>query len=234
MTAAIDLDVEKLEPQGSNVARVLLITAFLLMLLEVFLAWRLGSARASTLNFTQSPPTRRPVAVTLAWLLPTIGGLCLLGTWAHAMATDDFLGFLPSPWRHSLELLLEVPQAAPGEGTRWRLKSLAYVTGSWKTDRWVVGAVALLSIAYVCFIYRRERLGYVVSAPRRFLRDARIAPAVLRIQLMLITLFILLPQLQLLFEREAWPDIVIIFDDSKSMSVVEPFSAPCSAKKAMN
>ncbi len=39
--------VERPEPQGSNVAWLLLSVAFALMLLEIYLAWRLGSARAS-------------------------------------------------------------------------------------------------------------------------------------------------------------------------------------------
>ncbi len=225
-SGATVVSVEKLEPQGSNVARGLLICAFFLMVLEVYLAWRFGSARASNANVGQSPPTPRPIAVTLTWLLPTICSLCLLGTWAHAMITDDFLGFLPSTWRHSLERALEVPQAGPGEATRWRLKSLPYITGGWKSDRWIVGSLALAAVVYVCSIYRNERIGYLRSAARRFWSDPRVGPAALRIQLMLITLFILLPQLQLLFEREAWPDIVIMLDDSRSMSVVEPFADP--------
>jgi hypothetical protein len=219
-------DAVRPEPQGSNVAWFLLSVAFTLMFLEVYLAWRLGSARASTLNAMQSVPRQRPILVTIAWLLPTLGGLLVLGTWAHAMITDDFLGYLPGAWRHELERWLEVPQAGPGEGTRWRLKALAFVTGSWKADRWIVGALAALSAFYVCFIYRRERIGYPLAPGRRWAHDPRLAPALLRVQLMLITLFILMPQLHLLFEREAWPDVVIIFDDSKSMAVVEPFSDP--------
>jgi Aerotolerance regulator N-terminal/von Willebrand factor type A domain len=230
-SGAAMLNVEKLEPQGSNVARLLLSAAFLLMVLEVYLAWHFGSARASNANIGQSPPTPRPIATTLAWLLPTIGSLCLLGTWAHAMITDDFLGFLPSQWRHSLERALEVPQAAPGEATRWRLKSLPYVSGPWKADRWIVGSLAFAVVLYVFSMYRKERIGYLLSAGRRFWSDPRIAPAVLRIQLMLVMLFILLPQLQLLFEREAWPDIVIMLDDSRSMSVVEPFADPILREK---
>ncbi len=161
-----------------------------------------------------------------------MGGLLLLGTWAHALITDDFLGFLPGGWRHDLERWLEVPQAAPGEGTRWRLKALPCATGAWSADRWIVGATALVSIAYVVFVYRRERIGYPLPARRHWCHNPRLAPAALRIQLLLITLFILLPQLQLLFEREAWPDLVIIFDDSKSMASVEPFSDPLLREKS--
>jgi len=37
---------------------------------------------------------------------------------------------------------------------------------------------------------------------------------------------------QLVFEREAWPDLVIIFDDSKSMAGVEVFADPILREKS--
>ena len=36
-----------------------------------------------------------------------------------------------------------------------------------------------------------------------------------------LALLVLLPQLRVLFEREGWPDLVILIDDSKSMEHVD-------------
>jgi len=226
--------VERLqpEPQGTYVARFILIAAFLLMLLEVWLAWQLGSARASLLNTRQSPPTSRPILVFASWFVPTLVGTLLIGTWAHALVTDDFLGFLPSSWRQAFEQSLHVPQSSPGEETRWRLKTLPWITGSWNVDGWLTGVLAALVLGYVGFIYSRERLDYAVASRRRFLNDPRLPPGILRGVLLLITLFILLPRVQLIFEREAWPDVVIIFDDSKSMASVETFHNPLLREKS--
>ncbi len=130
-----------------------------------------------------------------------------------------------------IENSLELPLAAPGEGTRWRLEAMPYITHSWKVDRWIVGLLVLLSVAYVAAIYTRERVGQSHS-PHAARFDRRIAPAMLRSQLLLIMLLIVLPQTQLVVEREAWPDVVIILDDSKSMSSLETFTDPLLRDKS--
>ena len=46
----------------------------------------------------------------------------------------------------------------------------------------------------------------------------------LRLFLLLFVLFILLPQLQLRFDRQSWPDVVLIIDDSRSMGEPDDFT----------
>ena len=43
-------------------------------------------------------------------------------TLIHEAWTGEFLGFLPSGVRDPIERWLGVAEAAPGEGTRWRLE----------------------------------------------------------------------------------------------------------------
>ena len=46
------------------------------------------------------------------------------------------------------------------------------------------------------------------------------------------TLGLLLPQVRLLFEREGWPDLVLLIDDSQSMSHVDDYQDPAVKSKA--
>jgi len=210
------------EARGATVARFLLLIVLALIFAEVLLAWHYGSARATDVN-SQPPPRRYRLFASLLWAVPIALCALVLLTLAHAVITDEFLGFLPGSWRASLEHSLGVPPAAPGEGTRWRLKAMSYLTGEGDIDRWLVAGLVIGALAFIAIIYRREQLGFVISPPRRFLKDPRVPPALLRIGLTLVALLVLLPQLQLAFEREGWPDIVVILDDSKSMGTVEPF-----------
>ena len=222
---------EKQEQRGTSAARFLLFLALLFILVEVYLAWRLGSARSSPIERQGTSTVRRRLALNVLWIVPTLACFIVLAAVAHAAITNDFLGFLPGAWRQSLETSLGVPAAAAGEGTRWRLEAMAYVTGTGQTDVWLVSAFIFLAIAYVCYIYSLERTGIAPSARRRLLHDPRCAAALLRIQLILITSVILLPQLRLAFKRESWPDVVIIFDDSRSMAIVEQYHDPILSEK---
>ena len=58
--------------------------------------------------------------------------------------------------RRSVETAFGVPPAAAGEGTRWRLEFLPYLTGEPRTDRWLAGAVGV----------RRDRPRGVDLSPR--------------------------------------------------------------------
>ena len=49
---------------------------------------------------------------------------------------------------------------------------------------------------------------------------------VLRICLLLVALAVLLPQVQLRFERQGWPDVAILIDDSRSMSTADHYQNP--------
>jgi len=72
--------------------------------------------------------------------------------------------------------------------------------------------------ALVVIIYLREG----VTASRLY----KLLLAGLRMFLVLLTLTVLLPQVRLWFEREGWPDVVIILDDSRSMSTIDEYQDP--------
>ncbi|HEY1378934.1 MAG TPA: VWA domain-containing protein [Gemmataceae bacterium] len=50
--------------------------------------------------------------------------------------------------------------------------------------------------------------------------------------MVLLTLGLLLPQVRLLFEREGWPDLVLLIDDSQSMSHPDDYQDPAVKAKA--
>ena len=127
-------------------ARVLLFLFFVLLVLEMVLAWQFGSARTVVPpDAAVAAPPRRFLArvfdlrnaADFPLLLAALVGAVLFHEWM----TDDFLGFAPPSWRAGLEHVLGVPQAAPGEGTRWKLEYLSYLTGYPTADRWLVFAL---------------------------------------------------------------------------------------------
>ncbi len=189
--------------------------------------------RAGSQGEPHSPRIRRWGWYRLLWGLPVLLTVIVLGTVLHAAITGEFLGFLPQSWRLMLEQQMGVPPAVPGEGTRWRLEKMPYLSGDARLDRWLVGGTIAFAVVYIASIYRRERIGSGESArPRRFFRHPLTGLASLRLGIVLLTLTVLLPQIQLAFERKGWPDIVIVFDDSRSMSIVDSFHDPLIREKA--
>src|SRR5262249_19473579 len=143
--------------------------------------------------------------------------LCLAGVLVHAAYTGDFLGFLPDSFRRGAEAMLGVPPPAPGEGTHWRLEFMPHLYDA-ASDPWLAGLPALAGLRLTAFFYRREG---ATAGP-----GYRVALAGLRIGLILLALGVFLPQLRLWFERQGWPDVAIIMDDSRSMSEADQYRDP--------
>lgn len=212
------------EPRGPAVARVILFAVLALLLFEIVLAWWYGSARAGA---SPDPMRVRPARwLTPLWLLPLIAAVAVVGVVVHAALTGEFLGFLPAVLRAPVEQSVGVPPAAPGEGTRWRLESLNYFTGDTQSDRWLVAGALVLAGLFVWRIYRRERPGTTVGGHLSRWRNPLVRLGTVRLGLIALTLAVLLPQVRLAFEREGWPDVVIMIDDSRSMGVVDTFRDP--------
>lgn len=220
-TAMAREEAEPLPPTagelGSRMARWLLLFTLLMLFVEPMLAWRYGSARgiASVMDQPVDPRPRRAIdrvvsalaLVAMAFIAVTL--LIVL----HAAFTGNLLGYLPMTTRSWIEQSLGVPSAAAGEGTRWRLDRLPVFFTDPEADRWLVGGVAVMALAVAGWVYWQEL--------RSATRLAGWPLVALRWGLVLLALLVLLPQLRMVFEREGWPDLVVLIDDSQSMSVPE-------------
>jgi len=213
---------------GTAVARWLLLAALALLFVEPILAWRFGSARGTTEAIDGPPdtPARRRRDRWLAFLAVLPLTLVMLGAAIvlHAAITGELLEFLPSSLRTSVERMLGVPPPAAGEGTRWRLDRLPALANDPLTDRWLIGTAAVGALALCIFLYVKElkRSSWLAGLPL----------VGLRVGLVLLSLFVLLPQLRLVFEREGWPDVVVLIDDSQSMGVADRLEDSTQRKTA--
>lgn len=204
---------------GRRIAHGALLVALVLLLVEVVLAWRAGHHAADQAARGQLTGGRwgdRFLVALAAGVL--LLGLVPLGfVFLHAAATGDFLGFLSESARAQVETRLGVPPPAPGEGSHWALDFTPYLWDA-AADPWLAGGLAVLTALGVLAIYSREG--------RTAGRGYRTLLATLRIALVVLTLAVLLPQVQLWFEREGWPDLAIVLDDSRSMSTVDQYNEP--------
>jgi hypothetical protein len=209
-------DEKLLAGMGTVVARFLLLAMLVLLLAEVVLAWHFGHYSASPILGGPEKGKADRVLVPFVFLLYAVillVGLVLL----HAAWTGDFLGFLPDRFRAAVEAGLGVAPPAPGEGTHWRLESRPYLWDA-ASDPWLAGLIALAATALVVATYLRE--GRTTGKAYKLLL------AGLRVCAVLLTLAVLLPQLRLWFERQSWPSLALVLDDSKSMSATDRYQDP--------
>jgi uncharacterized membrane protein len=211
---------EKKNEAGQWVARNLLWVVFLLLLLEVVLAWHFGhySAVSGTVD---SPPASGRL---LPGIVAGVAGLVfflMAFVLIHEALTGDFLGFLPDSVLDGIKEGLDIPRAQEGESNSWTLHSIPFMFG-WD-DPWLAGAIGVAAVALVIVIYLNE--GRSASAGYRLLL------AGLRIFLVLLTLAVLLPQRNLRYDRREWPDLVILIDDSGSMGESDNYQ-PDDVRKA--
>ncbi|HMC65002.1 MAG TPA: vWA domain-containing protein, partial [Gemmataceae bacterium] len=198
---------------GTRIARLLMLLFLALLLIEIVLAWRFGHwTTAGPAGAIPATGRILPIAVgVLAGLL----FVALAGVLAHAAYTGDFLGFMPESLRAAAERALDVPPPDAGEGTRWRLDYTPYLSSDFRSEAWWVGGIAVAALVVVFSIYLREG--------RTAGRTYKLLLAGLRGIFVLLTLAVLLPQLRVWFERQGWPELAIIIDDSKSMSVADQY-----------
>jgi hypothetical protein len=201
---------------GMALARYMLLVVLALLLIEVVLAWRFGHySSAGQLESSGVADWRsvRIASVLVPALLYT--GVCVVAAvLAHAAYTGDFLGFMPDTLRRGVESALGVPPPAPGEGTQWRLEFMPYLYDG-ASDPWLAGLIGIAAAVLVVFIYRIEGR----SAGLFY----RLSLGGLRIGCVVLALAVFLPQIRLWFERQGWPDVAILIDDSRSMSHVDHY-----------
>ncbi len=219
------------KPHGPMIARFAVMAALLVLVAEMLVAWRWGPSRATGVGIASGSvrPVERKLYIrilsTVGALVPLAVAVFLLGTLAHYERTGDLLGFLPASARESIEVAAGVPAAQHGEGTKWRLEGFTAFARNGLTDRRIVLALAGIGVFLTALAYFRERR--VVASICRL-----IVPGLLRVAVFLLALFVLLPQVRLAFDREGWPEVVILIDTSGSMDTVDNFKDPAVLAKA--
>jgi len=211
-----------LMPLGDIVARWLLLVVFALLVAEIVLAWHFGhySAAVTPLEEAGQPQSRtkvRWVLVVLPWLMLACV-LGIAGVLVHDAVTGDFLAFLPDSGRRFLEGVTGIEAPAPGESSHWHLEYLPYLWDN-RADPWLAVTLALGAAVLAYGIYSREGS----QTLRRQDAAGRLLRIGLRMGLLFLMLAVLLPRDRVWFERQSWPDMVIILDDSQSMSSVDQY-----------
>jgi hypothetical protein len=202
---------------GPLIAQWLLLVCFVLILCEVLLAWLFG--HYTSVALLEEPKTPRPAWQTWALrVLPVVLiGLVVVvaGVLLHDAFTGDFLGFLPGFMRQGVEAMSGVPAPATGEESHWRLQYLSYLGYGGNADAWIGFAIGFAALALVWSVYRKEGRGVTLGQ--------QLLLTTLRLGIILLMLAVFLPQLRLWFERQGWPDVVVLIDDSESMSAVDRY-----------
>lgn len=200
--------------RGKYIARWLLLLVLLLFFTEVVLAWLFGHY--------SSVPTNQPPA--RGWFLPTLFGVSAAivfvvgtGLLLHGIWTGDFLSFLPDSARLAAERAMNVPPPPPGEGTHWQLDFLPFLWGP-GTDVWLAGLLSLGGGVLIVGIYLLE--GPTAS------RGYKLLLAGISFVFLQMLLGVFLPQVRLTFGRQSRPDVVLLIDDSLSMSTIDNYQDP--------
>ncbi|VTR94800.1 Uncultured bacterium genome assembly Metasoil_fosmids_resub OS=uncultured bacterium PE=4 SV=1: BatA: VWA_2: VWA_2: DUF1355 [Gemmata massiliana] len=213
------------KPHGPRISRTATLFSVLFLVTEIILAWRFGPSRSGGGGTAPARSRIGRLLVLFGALVPLAVGAFILFSVAHADRTGNPLGFLPHGLRSSIENTAGVPVAGPGEGTRWRLEWFPALFKNSAADRRAVTGLAGVCLLLTFGVYWVERraaggLGRVT------------APALLRGVTFLLALFVLLAQLRLAFDREGWPEIVILLDTSASMNTRDALKDPAVRAKA--
>ncbi len=208
-------------PVGPEIARKVLWLVLALLLIEVVIAWKFGHYTSVEGVGTQ-PATGILWPLALASVATVAFGIGAYVLW-HDSRSGDFLSFLPDAWRGQLEAMMGVPPPPPGEMTHWELERAPVFLGA-TSDNWVLGCVGLACVLMVVLIYLAE-------APTVH-PIYKLLLASLRLFLVFTTLMVFMPQLQVRVDRQGWPDLVLLFDDSRSMGEPDVFQDDKVRKRA--
>ncbi len=204
------------QPVGPDIANILLLGMLGLLFAEIILAWMFGHYTTTPGALTNAPPG--PASTTVA------AGIAILCTFLFAIGlyivvdywvTGDFLGFFPDLIRGWFERRIGVEPLNPGEGSNWNYERMSWLFGIPGSEYWYGVFFTLGAIALVFVIYKSEAPR--VSLLYKFLLGA------LRIYLIVLTIWFLLPRPQISYDRVGYPDLVLLIDDTRSMGEPDTF-----------
>ncbi len=117
---------------------------------------------------------------------------------------------IPPAWQEFAHRILAVPDAPQGETSTLRLERAPVFFPNPMQERWGLLALVVILILGTVWIYRRERVAASWSALW--------LPALLRAVCWAWLVLLILPQWRTVYDREGWPDLVILLDVSRSMN----------------
>ena len=206
-------------PVGPFVAHYMLMAAIALLFAEIILACTFGHFTVSARALGQHPTGHRLAPGLLAAGLAVTGVVTVLGIAGavlHYWFTGDFLGHeWTAGLRGLVEKWLDVPPPAPGESTKWTLMTGPVVRGSILFPMLAVltFGLALIVIGITSLFEARS------GAPAPLLAGI----AALRLIMVAFLVWWLWPQPEIHFERQTWPDVVLLIDDTLSMGGIDPY-----------
>ncbi len=206
-------------PFGPDLANGALLLVLALLFLEIVLAWYFGHYTTTEGALVNSAPGASTTLVAaaiaiLATILFGIGALVI----AHEIYSGDFLGFLPEILRSWAEGALGAEPLQAGEGSRWTYEKMPFLFGLPGNEVWYLGLFTVAGVLTIFFTYRAE-------APRVSLVYKLLLGA-LRLYLILFAVWFLLRRPELHYDREGFPDVVVLIDDTRSMGESDTIQDP--------
>ncbi len=204
------------QPVGPFLANIALLIVLGLLFIEIVMAWHFGHYTTTEGAIAQSTPS--PI-VTMIAVGVAVFSVIVVGIGAfvlvHERQHGDFLGFLPDIVRAWFEFIMNIQPPSAGEGRNWPLEQQTYLFDLPGPEHWYAVLISVAAAVTIFFTYKAE-------APRVSLLFKMLLGAV-RLCLILATLWFLLPRHQIHYARQAWPDLVILIDDTRSMGEADTF-----------
>jgi len=214
-----DLVVDIPQPIGPDMANILLLAVVALLFAEIIMAWMFGHYSTTEGALANAPAG--PASITFAGVVAILTA-CFFAAWAtvklHHAYFGDFLGFLPDILRTYFEKAVGADPLLAGEGTRWQYQEQSFLYGLPGGESNYLLFLTIAAVVLIFFTYRAE-------APRVSTVYKLLLGAV-RLNLVLFVMWAILPRPELHYDRQSFPDLVILIDDSRSMGEPDAYQDP--------
>jgi Mg-chelatase subunit ChlD len=211
--------ITEITPRGPEMAGYFLGLVLLLLFIEVIMAWKFG-------HYTTVEGVTAPTTASLFWpvtlaIIALVVFTVLATAFYVAIQNRDVLALVPrmlfrEELRGWIEGLMGKPPTPPGESAHWEPNFNSWLPGFlpgsqyWWAIGVLIGGGAMIALTYLA------------EAPA-VARPYKLILAGLRICMLILTVWLLLPQFSVSFTQEVWPDVAIIIDTSRSMGEPDAF-----------